>query len=255
MNDMSLMKKSELWKMAVDDRGRSLPTSQPSQKGKGKDKGKSKGKNKTFDPQKLSNLHQDHNGHLSGDRVEHVMLQKNVKSPAEAGAQSSTLAEERSRAKRKARPNHKRRRARSKERALERASIRKAHQTFPREGRGQRQQQERFHRWRIQRRLATCTLRQSQSYKRARYIRCFEYLVAAAGMSCLYRCHQRHRVEEAVYFWLPTSRSVCNLNSRQAPWVPALRLVGSSARCQTPFQRQRTTRSEPFYPSQSRHWE
>ena len=63
-------------------------------------------------------------------------------------------------------------------------------------------------------------LRQSQSYKRARYLRCFEHLVAVAGMSCLYICHQWHRVEEAVYFWLLTSRSVCNLNSRQAPCIP-----------------------------------
>ena len=41
---MSLMRPSELWKMAVEDRVRS----ESSQKGKGK--GKGEGKNKTFDP-------------------------------------------------------------------------------------------------------------------------------------------------------------------------------------------------------------
>ena len=43
-----MMKASELWKMTVDDRVRSLLKSESSQKGKGKVKGK--GKNKTFDP-------------------------------------------------------------------------------------------------------------------------------------------------------------------------------------------------------------
>ena len=38
----------------------------------------------------------------------------------------------------------------------------------------------------------------SQSFKLARHVRCFEHLVAEAGMSRLYSCHQRHRVEEAV---------------------------------------------------------
>ena len=31
------------------------------------------------------------------------------------------------------------------------------------------------------------------------------------------------------------------------------RLVGRTAQCETPFQKQRTTRSEPSYPSHSRH--
>ena len=44
LSDMSLMKPSELWKMAVDDRVRSLLKSESSQKGKGK--GKCKGKTK-----------------------------------------------------------------------------------------------------------------------------------------------------------------------------------------------------------------
>ena len=79
---------SELWKMAVDDRVRGLLKSESSQKGKGK--GKGKGKNKTFDLQKLYSLYQDHNGPLSEDQVEQVMLQKSVKSPAGAGAKSST---------------------------------------------------------------------------------------------------------------------------------------------------------------------
>ena len=88
LNDMSMMKPSELWKMAVDDRVRGLLKSESSQKGKGK--GKGKGKNKTFDPQKLYSLYQDHNGPLSEDSVEQVMLQKSVHSPAGAWAKSST---------------------------------------------------------------------------------------------------------------------------------------------------------------------
>ena len=39
MNDMSLMKQSELWKMTVDDRGRSILKSERGQKGKDKGKG------------------------------------------------------------------------------------------------------------------------------------------------------------------------------------------------------------------------
>ena len=39
-------------------------------------------------------------------------------------------------------------------------------------------------------------------------------------MSCLHRCHQRHRVEEAVYFGHPTSRSLCKLNTCQVPCAP-----------------------------------
>ena len=121
-----MMKLSELWKMAVDDRVRSLPKGQSSQKGKGK--GKGKGKIQNVYSQKLYSLYQDNNGPMSEDQVEQVMLQKkNGKSPAGAGSKSSTsaLAMERSRAKRKARSNHKRRRARTMERALERASERK----------------------------------------------------------------------------------------------------------------------------------
>ena len=39
-------------------------------------------------------------------------------------------------------------------------------------------------------------------------------------MSGLHSCDHWQRVVEAVYFWLPTSRSVCKLNSRQAPCTP-----------------------------------
>ena len=88
LNNMSVMKPSELWKVAVDNRVRSLLKSESSQKGMGK--GEGKGKNKTFDPLKLYSLHQDHNGPLSEDQVEQVTLHKKVKSPAGAGAKSST---------------------------------------------------------------------------------------------------------------------------------------------------------------------
>ena len=47
LNDMSTVKPSELWKMAVDDRVRSLLKSVSSQKGKGKGKGKGKKKRLT----------------------------------------------------------------------------------------------------------------------------------------------------------------------------------------------------------------
>ena len=48
LSDMSMMKASELWKMTVDDRVRSLLKSESSQKGKGK--GKGKGKTKCLTP-------------------------------------------------------------------------------------------------------------------------------------------------------------------------------------------------------------
>ena len=137
LNDMSVMKPSESWKMAVDDRVRGLLKSESSQKGKGK--GKGKGKNKTCDPQKLYSLYQDHNGPLSEDQVEQVMLQKKMSNLQRELGQSQARrphqaqdpsrgverapATERSRAKRRARPNHKRRKARAKERALEWAST------------------------------------------------------------------------------------------------------------------------------------
>ena len=54
LNDMSMMKPSELWKMAVDDRVRGLLKSDSSQKSKGE--GKSKRKNKTFDPEAVQPL-------------------------------------------------------------------------------------------------------------------------------------------------------------------------------------------------------
>ena len=69
-----MMKASELWKMTVDDRVRSLLKSESSQKRK--DKGKGKGKTKCLTPQKLYSFYQDHNVPLSEDQVEQVMLQK-----------------------------------------------------------------------------------------------------------------------------------------------------------------------------------
>ena len=69
--------------MSVFDRVRSLLKSESSQKGKGK--GKGKGKNKTFDPQKLYSLYQDHNGPSSEDQVEQVMLQEERQIPSGSG--------------------------------------------------------------------------------------------------------------------------------------------------------------------------
>ena len=57
LNDISMTKPSDLWKMAFDDRVRGLLQSESCQKGKGK--GKGKGKNKTFDHQKMYSLYQD----------------------------------------------------------------------------------------------------------------------------------------------------------------------------------------------------
>ena len=111
--------------------------SESSQKGKGK--GKGKGKNKTCDLQKLYSLYQDHNGPLSEDQVEQVILQKKKSNPQWELGQSQARrphqakdpnrgverarATGKSRAKRRARPNHKRPKARAKERALEWAST------------------------------------------------------------------------------------------------------------------------------------
>ena len=154
---------------------------------------------------------------LSEDEVEQVMLQKKVKSPAGAGQNHArrkhqakdpnrgmerALAKERSRAKRRARPNHNRRRAIAKERARERASRRKV--SPPKERGRAKAKTRKVSQVENPTRLEKCTLRQSQSYRRAR--RCFEHLVAEAGMSCLYSCHQLHGVEEAFYFWASQSR-------------------------------------------------
>ena len=128
-------------------------------------------------------------------------------------------AKERSRAQRKARPNHKRRNARTKERSLERASKRKV--SPPKERERAKAKTRKVAQVENPTKIGKVhALRHFQPYKRTRYIRCFDHSAAGAGMSCLYSCHQWHRVEEAVYFWLPTSRSVCKLNSRQAPCFP-----------------------------------
>ena len=132
MNDMSLMKQSELWKMKADDRVRSLLKSNQTRKARTK----LKAKEKIFNTQKLYSPFEDHNGPLAEEQVEHVMLQKKrvlgqnqARRKRQAKDQNHgmerALAKERGRAKRKARPNHKRRRARSKERNLERASMRR----------------------------------------------------------------------------------------------------------------------------------
>ena len=251
---MSLMQPSELWKMAVDD---SVLKSESSQKGKDKDKGKGKTKRSTL--RSCTPFPKTTTDPCLKIRLNKWMLRKKIKSPAGAEAKIKHVesirqriesrprnGKGRSRAKREATPNHKRGRARTKKELWKgQASERSA---FPRKGKRQRQKQERFHRWRIQQRMEKCTSRQSLSHKRGRHTRCFEHLVAEAGLSCLYSCHQWHRVEEAVYFGLHTSRSVCKLNSRQAPYTVARRLVGWKAQCQTPFQRQRTTRSGPSLP-------
>ena len=66
----------------------------------------------------------------------------------------------------------------------------------------------------------TGVLRRSLSCQRARHPRCFEDLVAEAGISCMCCCHQWHHVEEAVYCWIPELRWVLNMGSHQAPRVP-----------------------------------
>ena len=121
-------------------------------------------------------------------------------------------AKARSRAKRRARPNHKRRRAPAKERALERASKRTVIPPKERE-KGKNKNKKGFTCGESNNDWKSVTLRQSQSYRRTRYTRCFEH-------SSLYSCHQWHRFEEAVYFWLPMSRSVCKLSSCHAPCIP-----------------------------------
>ena len=133
---MSLTKQSQLWKMVADDRVPSLLKSNRTRKARAKLKTKEK-KSKTFDTQKLYSPYEDHNGPLAEDQVEHVMLQKKKRelgqNPARRKHQAKDRnhgmerapAKERSRSKRKARPNHKHRRARSKERNLERASMRR----------------------------------------------------------------------------------------------------------------------------------
>ena len=162
------------------------------------------------------------------------MLQKNVKSPAGAGAKSSTSKASgkgskswngngTGKRKKSGQEKGKTQPQTSKSKGKGKSSGKGKHvksQSAQGKRKGQRQKQERFHRWRIEQRLEKCTLRQSQSHRRTRYKRCFEHLVGEAGMSCLYSCHQWHRVEEAVHFGLPMSRSVCRLNSCHAPCIP-----------------------------------
>ena len=216
--------------------------SESSQKGKGK--GKGKGKNKTFDPQKLYSLYQDHNGPLSDDQVEQVMLQKNVKSQAGAGAKSSTSkasgtgskswnGKGTGKGKKSGQEKGKTQPQTSKGKSKGQSSGMGKHvksQPAQGKGKGRGKKQERFQRWRIEQRLEKCTLRQSQSHRRTRYIRCFEHLVGEAGMSCLYSCHQWHRaLRKQFIFWLPMSRSVCRLNSCHASCIlwPVVWLVGT----------------------------
>ena len=175
LSDTSMMKQSELWKMAVDDRVRSLLKGESSQKGKGKGKGNGKNQINVYS-QKLCSLHQDNNGPLSEDQVEQSDVAKKKKTanhqreldqiqarPKHQAKDRNrgmerALAKERSRAKRKARSNHKRRRARTKARALERASERKVSPPKERD-RAKAKTRKVSQVWRIQQRLETCTLR------------------------------------------------------------------------------------------------
>ena len=167
LNEMSMMKPSELWKMAVDDRVRSLLKGESSQKGKGK--GKGKGKIQNVYSQKLYSLYQDNNGPMSEDQVEQVMLQKKTANPQRELGQSQAR---RHWQWKEVGPRERQDPSTSVEGQEQRKELWKGQASersaLPRKGTGQRQKQERFHRWRVQQRLEKCTLRQSQSYKRAR---------------------------------------------------------------------------------------
>ena len=65
-----------------------------------------------------------------------------------------------------------------------------------------------------------CIMRRSLSNQCARHIRCFEELVAEAGISCMYSCHQWHHVEKEICFGNLELRLVCKMNSHQAPRIP-----------------------------------
>ena len=191
-----MMKASELWKMTVDDRVRSLLKSESSQKRK--DKGKGKGKTKCLTPQKLYSFYQDHNVPLSEDQVEQVMLQKkSTSNTSKASGKGSKPWNGKGTGKGKTSDQEKGKtqpqasKGKNKGKSSGNGKQAKGHSL---KGVGKGKKQERFHRRRIQQRLEECTLRQPQSFKRARYFRCFEHLVAEAGMSCLYSCHQYHRV-------------------------------------------------------------
>ena len=113
------------------------------------------------------------------------------------------MQKERSRAVKKARPNHKRRRARTKERALERASRRKVsllkkRQSAKAKARKVSQVENPAKNGKVH--VETVLVTQTREIHTL-----FEHLVAEAGLSCLYSCHQWHRVEEAVYYGLPES--------------------------------------------------
>ena len=163
-------------------------------------------------------------------------------------------AKERSREKRKARHNHKRRRARSKERSLERASMRRVDLPTRRERTKAtaRKVSKVENRAKIEKvHVETVPVIQTREIHTLFRVPCgcswnvlFVQMspTASRWRGSLFWAYHVEVGVQAEYM----SSSVCTV---------ALRLVGSSARCQTPFQRQRTTRSEPFYLSQSRHWE
>ena len=208
------------WKMAVTDRVWSLLKSETSQKGKDKGKDKGKKRSKTLDTQKLYSLYQDHHGPLSEDQAEHVMLQsKKSNPPAGPEAKSCTSAEERSRAKRKARHNHKRRRARSKERALEKDKHAKStpnlHKRRERTKATARKVSRVENRAKIEKVHVETVIQTREIHTLFRVPCGWSWNVLFVQMS-----PTASALKKAAYFWLPTSRSVCNLNSRQAPCVP-----------------------------------
>ena len=80
VSDMSMLKPSECWKMADDDRIRGVLQSESSSKGKGERQRPRR--NKMFHPQELYSFYQDFSGPMSEEKIESLMS-KNVKSPAE----------------------------------------------------------------------------------------------------------------------------------------------------------------------------
>ena len=142
VSDMSLMRQSELRILAVDDRIRGVLQSESTSKGKGK---KGKGKTKMFDPQELGSLYKDHSGPSSEEQVGGLMS-KDVR------PQRTWREREKVRQRQRQEQSTKHifcRQEQGKEYGQRQTIIRPSlHEKGPR----QRQKEERFHRWRSNKR-------------------------------------------------------------------------------------------------------
>ena len=207
---MSSMKPSELWEMSLDERTRGVLQSESSSKGRAKVKAKEKPKCSTS--QGLYSLYQNRGGPLSEEEIE-GLVSTNVKSPAGAGKKGNTskaTSKRTTQTKGKSTcKGNKLDKGKGKSRQPSTSPTCKSKEKSSGKGKQSKEpvlanarvkKQERFHIWRAQQRASLCMWGRSVSHQCVRHIRCFEELVAQAGISCMWSCH---------HFGIPDLRSVC----------------------------------------------